>query len=210
MLLLNKVFSINVVTRRELFSFGAATTANVFIETSNAKSGDGARIALPSKDEADAIMGSRADSYGDSSRENSIYKQQQAKIQSDSLLSSKLSSLKTTANKLQAKLSPAVEKQQNPKILDALNADMYQFKSLLSDVTKLRQGGKVCLIDISQRGGFIPKGLDPDDCPLQLIQVAVIQDANDLTRAAQTRDNKAASKAYAAFVADFDRFLAGI
>lgn len=172
-----------------------------------AKTGEGARFGTPSASEADAALGSRADSYGDDSRENSVYRKN---IQVDeSSIQAKRQKLASAKDRLETKLESALEKKQWAKVVDSLNAEMYSFKSLLSDVTKARQDGRVCLVDPSQRGGFIPKDFDPDDCPLQLVQVAILQDVNDLFRiASSTRDTTRAVAAYTKFKTDLDRFLA--
>lgn len=171
-----------------------------------AKTGDGARFGTPSASEADAALGSRADSYGDNSRENSVYRKT---LQVDeSTIQAKRQKLASAKDRIETKLGSALEKKNWAKVVDSLNAEMYSFKTLLSDVTKARQDGRVCLVDPSQRGGFIPKDFDPNDCPLQLVQVAILQDVNELFQiASSTRDTTRALAAYTKFKTDLDRFL---
>ena len=168
------------------------------------KQGDGARFGLPSDSEADAILGSRADTYGDASRANSLYNKQ---VTTDAMLKKKLASFETSAQTLTTKLTVAVDKNQFPKITDALNAEAYTLKTLLSDITKTKQNGKVCLVDISQRGITMPAGFDPSECPLQLKQTAILQSINDLQQSAITRDSKGAVTSFANLSNDIDAFL---
>eukprot|EP00630_Chrysocystis_fragilis_P000197 CAMPEP_0197396490 /NCGR_PEP_ID=MMETSP1165-20131217/9658_1 /TAXON_ID=284809 /ORGANISM="Chrysocystis fragilis, Strain CCMP3189" /LENGTH=232 /DNA_ID=CAMNT_0042922323 /DNA_START=38 /DNA_END=736 /DNA_ORIENTATION=- len=187
---------------------GSATAALVCTgRVASAKSGEGARFGIPDESERDAALGARADSYGDYSRENSAYRKS-LRPADEATITAKREKLVAARSRLEAKVGPALEKKQWSKIVDALNGEMFDFKTLLSDVTKARQGGKVCLVDPSQRGG-IPKGLDPDDCPLQLVQVAVLQDVNDLFRlASSTRDLPKAQTAYSNFQKDIATFIA--
>jgi len=188
-------------TRRAVLLMPVASMPQV----ASAKLGVGANLGLPSQDEADGALGGKADTYGDASRANSLYRRQ-LEYTSD-LVESKKRSLEASFKRLDAKLSPAVAKAAYPAIADALNLEAFTFKSLLSDLTKAKQEGKVCLVDVSQRGLTMPKGLDPSDCPLQLKQVAILQDINDLMLSAKTRDKSGASTYYAALAKDIDTFF---
>lgn len=171
-----------------------------------AKVGDGARIGFADPSEADAILGARADPYGENSRQNSVY-QKNLQIDDEKTILQKREELREVGERLDKSVGLSLEKKQWPKVVDGLNREMFRFKGLLSDVTKARQFGKVCLVDKSQRGG-IPKGYDPEDCPLQLVQVSVLQDVNSLFQiASTTRDSKKANDVYAKFQYDLGNFL---
>jgi len=118
-----------------------------------------------------------------------------------------------TENKvrLQEKLDKAFTKNNWVGVVDACNAELYTFKSTLSEVTKLASGGKVCFVDPSQRGLTMKKGMDPDDCPLQVIQLRVLGDINAVFSIASGKHQlDPAAPSYAAFLADFDAFASAV
>lgn len=173
----------------------------------NAKTGDGANFGIPSESERDAALGSRADTYGDYSRANSEYQKNRQPV--DMVAKKKL--LVAAFERIDAKVEPAIDLKRWPAVTDALNAELYGFKSLLTQITRGAQGGKLCLVDPSQRGPTMPSGFDPDDCPLQKLQIAILQDVNDLFRVASTtKDKNKASSLYRAFQKDVAGFVANV
>lgn len=95
-------------------------------------------------------------------------------------------------------------------VVDACNAELFTFKSTLSEVTKLASSGKVCFVDPSQRGLTMKKGMDPDDCPLQVIQLRVLADINAVFNFASGKHLDSAAPEYEAFIKDFDDFAAAV
>ena len=193
-----------------LHKMAEATTAASLPAAANAAKGDMATFGLPDKSEADAGMGMKADSFGDESRENGLYAQavRQKYSQVDrEVIQAKLTWLKASVARLEKKIAPALSKGSWAPIVDACNAELYGFRQAISEVAKQFSGGKVCLIDESQRGLTMPKGLDPDDCPLQLLQVAVLGDLNQLYTFANLKKMDLAGDSFAKFLKDFDAFI---
>ena len=187
---------------------GSAVASLSVPSTVLARAGDGANYGIPDKSEADAMMGARADSFGDASRENSAYALEkkalladQAKI--DALVVSKLKALAEIEGRINAKIGPALAKKAWPKVVEVLNAELYAFKGTITDITKARSGGKVCQ-DAPKRGA----GDAGEGCALLLVQTAVLQDINEVFRFSQIKDIPKAAASYSKFQADFDRFLA--
>ena len=171
---------------------GSAVASLSVPSTVLARAGDGANYGIPDKSEADAMMGARADSFGDASRENSAYALEkkalladQAKI--DALVVSKLKELSEIKGRINAKVEPALEKKAWPKVVEALNAELYAFKGTITDITKARSGGK--------------------EGALQLVQTAVLQDINEVFRFSQIKDIPKAAASFSKFQADYDRFV---
>ena len=174
---------------------GSAVASLSVPSTVLARAGDGANYGIPDKSEADAMMGARADSFGDASRENSAYALEkkalladQAKI--DALVVSKLKALSEIKGRINAKVEPALAKKAWPKVVEALNAELYAFKGTITDITKARSGGA------GKEGA------------LQLVQTAVLQDINEVFRFSQIKDIPKATASFSKFQADYDRFVA--
>ena len=217
------------LSRRNWFSTTAAGVAVSVVgvpAAALAKEGRAANMYVNTdKNTADAALGGKADSWGDESRKNGLYASQQKALYggvipgSDSngdagelgkvdkkVLKARLDELNGSRTRLAAKVEPALSKGKWPAVVDACNSELYQFKSFLAATTKLAQGGKVCLIDATQRGMTMPRGMDPADCPLQQVQVAILQQINNVYVEASRKDCVAASASFAKFQASFDEF----
>jgi hypothetical protein len=193
-----------------------------------AKQGEGAKMFVNTDpNTADAALGGKADSWGENSRNNGIYASQQKALYGGVLpgstgdgdagdkgkvdkkvLKARLEELTACRMRLASKVEPALAKGKWPAVVDACNAELFQFKSYLSAATKLSQGGRVCLIDATQRGITMPQGMDPDNCPLQLVQVRILQYVNDVYVEASRKDVDAAAKSFAKFNAACDEYFA--
>ena len=202
--------ALSLSSRRSAVRAGVASAAGFLWQggqrPAHAKQGDVANFGLPSASEADAALGGKADTYGDASRANSVYAQRAAP--DDAAVTAKRDALVASAKRFDVKIRSALEKNQWSGVTSVLDTEMYAFKQGLSFVVKAQQGGKVCLIDPSQVGA-IPKGYDPSDCPLQLLQMDVLQDLNGLYQVAgKEKDIAKSTRIYDKFLVDWGAFLA--
>lgn len=227
----NKPSSSSAISRRSWLAGASLLAAPGMVLAKDP--GAPAKFGVPDAETQEMMRGGKGDMWGDDSRQNGIYATQQKKVYGTNvapgvgsganngamavkgsvdkkLLAARVDDLKGSRARLAAKVEPALAKGKWPAVVDACNSELYQFKQYLSVATKMAQGGQVCLVDASQRGINMPKGMDPSDCPLQLIQVAILQDVNDVYLYASKKDVDKSAECFAKFQVDFDAFAAAV
>ena len=166
----------------------------------------GSQAYVPSQsDQPDAIQGPRADTYGQDSRENGIYrKTYDARLKDDARSKALLADYEASRAKLDT-LSVMLDKGQYPKVMDLLlSPTTSKLRNAMNSLSTIAQDGKVCLISTDATQPLPKGGFGPEDCKLQFQASLAYAGLNELYVQAKIRNPEKCQAALTCFLTEMD------